>query len=187
MEIFIGILIGIIVLIFVILLLPVRISFKNDEENNLLFKIKFLFFSFPDKKSSGKHIKKEVKEEKPKEKKGILDSVKENKGLIIALLNELSSLFKKFTLKKFHLDILCSGSDAAQTAIKYGACCSLVYPLTSFIDSLMKPKYKNQQINIRSNFETKEEFIKYEIEISVKVISLVLTLIKVAIRKAKAS
>ncbi len=187
MEIFISILIALLALIFLVLLLPVSISFKNDEENKLIFKIKFLIFSYPNNKKKGKHIKQAPKEPKTVEKNGLLETVKESKDLIIAVLKELLALLRKFTLKKFYLDIMCSGKDAAETAIKYGACCSLVYPLSSFIDSLMKPKYKNQQINIRSNFESKDEFLRYEIEISVKIIYLALAFIKIAWQKAKKS
>lgn len=187
MEILLYILIGLIAIICIFLLLPVSILLKNDEQNNFIYKIKFLWFSFPQKKvKSGKHIaEKPVKTEKPSEK-SLMEKIKDSKELIIASIKEISSLIKKFTIKEFHLDILCSGKNAAETAIKYGACCSLVYPLTSFIDSLMKPKYKKQKINIRSNFESKEEHIKFELKLSVKIISLLIALIKIAIRKAKA-
>lgn len=191
MEILIGILIGLAILICFVLLLPVRINLKNDEENNFIFKIKILFFSIPNQNSQLEKTVKEragaKKEPKTVKKNGILETVKESKDLIIAALKELINLLHKCTVRKIYLDILCSGKDAAETAIKYGSCCSLVYPLSSFIDSLMKPKYKKQQINIRSNFETNEEHFKYEIEISVKIISLLISLIKIAWQKVKKS
>ena len=49
------------------------------------------------------------------------------------------------------MDINVSGSDAAQTAISYGAVCSAVYPAVSFITT--KIETEKNQVNIKPDYD----------------------------------
>ncbi len=197
MWIFLGIITFIVILITAILLLPVNIIIKNDENNNLILLYKILFKTFGEDPDPDNPLVKLIKEtsgvskiekkslEKNIEKSGLLNTVGDTMRILMNLLKEVAGLLKHCTAKKFHIKVVCSEDNAADTAITYGRCCSLVYPVTSFISSNMKVRKKGQNIDISPDFTGNESVLRYDLLISVRLYRAVIALFKVAYKEAK--
>lgn len=154
------IILGILLLLFLITLIRVQVFAYYSEE--FLLTVKILFFKIkilpakekPEKKKPEKKPKKEkkqkpeeeAKKEKPEEKKqSYLGKLKEKKGLsgLISLFTSiariaggaLKGLFSHIVIKKMDVGIAIAGSDASDTALKYGKLCSAVYPAVNIISA----------------------------------------------------
>ena len=153
-------------LIALLLLLPITAQIKF--ENDFFLKIKFLgltVYEFQNKKEqkAEKEKPKEKSEEaKPKEKEqGVFEKLKAKHGFKGAIreifdfagkvITEVKPQLLKIKFRKFKLDLIVVGSDAAMTALEYGAVCSIVYPVLSFIDQNLNIKLK--QINVSAGFK----------------------------------
>ncbi len=159
---------GILLLIALLLFLPItaQIKFKDD----LSLKVKFLgitVYKLKEKQEKPKTEKpeKEKTKQKPKEKEqGIFSKLKAKhgfKGAIKEIFDFASSVIReikpqllKIKFRKFKLDLIIVGEDAAMTAIEYGAVCGIVYPVLSFIDQNLNIKLK--QINVEAGFKHSE-------------------------------
>ncbi len=107
---------------------------------------------------------------KLKKKHGFIGAVKEIFIFANGLLSKFKNNLKHILVRRLCLDINIASSDAAQTAIEYGAVCSVVYPTLSLICSLANVKLK--QININADFDKKEPDFSFSAIIRVKVIFL---------------
>jgi len=151
-QIFLCVLGGIILLLWLILSIPVHVSFSYEDK--LYLSIRYLFVKIgilPLKEKKKKKPKKEKPAEEqqeepeaPKEKKKnpILDMVKANgfDGMMDVLksLGHVFSLYGGKLLKSVVFDeidiyLVIGKGDAAQTAIEYGKACQKVYPLVGFL------------------------------------------------------
>lgn len=197
MWIFIGIVAFLVVIITTALLLPVNIIVKNGENGEFTVRYKILHKTFggePSKPNSpvakaikqslgisrieGKALKQTAKD------KGLLETVSGTCHLISSLIKEIVEILNRVTIKKFHIDILTTGEDAAKTALNYGGCCVAVYPICGFINSKFKVKENAQKINISSGFDDNNGHFYYDIVISVRVSSVLARLIKLVWNEA---
>lgn len=197
MWIFLSILAFIVILITAILLLPVYIIIKNDENNNLILLYKILFKTFgenpdPDnpivnliKESSGVSKIEKKNLEKNIEQSGLASTVGDTMRILMNLLKEVPAILKHCTAKKFHIKVVCSEDNAADTAISYGQCCAAVYPITSFLSSNMKVKRRGQNIDISTDFTQGESVFRYDLLISVRLYRAIIALFKVAYKEAQ--
>ncbi len=161
---------GIAAVIAGILLTPVKLRIRYKEALECFFYIGFIRFRLypakPEKKKKSAKKKKtdgEKKAEKKKEEKK--PSLLEGKGLseITDLLKQIAELtkgvlkdfFGHIIIKNFSLSIKLAGDDAADTAIKYGTCCSVIYPLVSTI--LFAAKCRHYGVDITPDFDEKAE------------------------------
>lgn len=168
------ILLGIVLLFAIILAIPVKVCVRYKNSFFCRLHIGFvriiLYPPQPKKKKAKK--KKTEQQQKPapkKEEKKENDFLKEL-GLsgvvnLFTKLVELASgvlkdLFVHIIIKSFALSIKVAGNDAADTAVKYGKVCSVVYPLTSALIRSMK--YSDYGVDILPDFtegaESKVEF-----------------------------
>ena len=196
--IFLYILLGIILLIALLMLIPVGLKVSYDKDFKCLLKIGFVPITlYPQKpkkpkkkKHKPKHYEKKQKPEKEKKKINLL----EEKGLswFINLIKRVANLagdvlkdfFRHILIKKFMLSIRVAGDDAADTAVKYGYCCSAVYPAVGII--VWAVKCKDYGIDISPNFEenaTPE--IMIELEAKILVLWLVILVLKHGIKGLK--
>ena len=70
-------------------------------------------------------------------------------------VSALQDFFSHILVKKLSLSISVAGDDAADTAIKYGKCCAVVYPAVGTIVRVVK--CKGYGVDINPNFSEKAE------------------------------
>ena len=163
------ILLVIVFLIGFIIFCPFSIELVYQDEVKL--KVGYIFPIFkvlPQKPEPEKpDEKKQEKEKKPKKKNPVLEFTKKQ-GLdgIIELLKEITGIILKLVdtirrhiVMKTRLDLLVVGSDAADTAMKFGYACSAIYPLLSLIDRHTKLKKHEEYID--AGFEAEKTQVRF--------------------------
>ncbi len=197
MWIFLGIVGFLALLITVILLLPVYVVIKSDEEEGIILRYKFLGKTYgenPDpnnpiiktlKKAAGlsRLEKKEMK--KSTKKKGYFDTVRESLALILDLLKKILDLLKLCKVKKFYINIVSAEEDAAQAAINYGRYCAVASPVIAFIDANLKIGKRGRDINISCDYDKKEAAFDFDILLMVHLSRVLSALVKVIWEEAK--
>ncbi len=179
---------GIILLIALLLLLPITAQIKFKD--NFFLKVKFLGFTVyklkpeEEEKTEKEKPKEEKPKDKPKEKEqGIFQKLKAKHGFKGAIkeifdfagnvITAVKPQLLKIKFRKFKLDLIVVGSDAAMTALEYGAVCGIVYPVLSFIDQNLNIKLK--QINVSAGFKHLES--QFSVSFNVKANALLLLII----------
>lgn len=162
-------LLGIIIFIVVLFLIPVRVTAHYEGSFEMYVKYLFLKIKLFPKEEKEKKPKKEKKdkddkpkkEEKPKEKgDNIFLTFYKNQGfegvirLIADALNAVGGMFggifKHFVFRELYLEMKIAGSDAAETAIKYGKISSAVFPAMGLLCS--KARVKKYNIDLSPDF-----------------------------------
>ena len=183
MYVVLGILAALAALIAVILLLPVKIILKNDDENQFILRFRFLFMTFGDagdKKKSNtdnpivnallsatgfdrlqtKTVEKNIRND------GLKKTVSESYAMLSGLLREAVTLLKRCTVSRLHIKIRSSGGDADQIAIRYGQYCAATYSLLNILRNFIKIRKRGCNIDIGCNFLEKEPVFRYEVVLS---------------------
>lgn len=173
------------VLAFVVLLLFIPISLHIKYYGDFFVKLKIAGIKAyevepnedtqkpkPDTESDKKAKKQTEKAfDKLKKKYGFAGAVKEIFVFIKSVLERLKGSLKHIAIRRLCLDIKVSSSDAAATAIEYGAVCAAVYPVLSFIDSTANVKMKN--INISADFNSGDSDFGFSVIVRVRIIYLI--------------
>lgn len=158
------ILLGIVLLFAIILAIPIKVFVRYKNSFFCRLHIGFVrIILYPPQPKKKKAKKEKTEQQKPapqKEEKKENDFLKEL-GLsgvvnLFTKLVELASgvlkdLFAHIIIKSFALSIKVAGNDAADTAVKYGKVCSVVYPLTSALIRSMK--YSDYGVDILPDFK----------------------------------
>ena len=183
------ILLGILLVIFLLLLTPVKLKASYNENFRCVLKIGFVKFSLyppkPKKKKKKKKPKKADEEQKSEETKK--ESLIKEKGIswLFDLIKKIADLavgalkdfFRHIIVKKLMLSINIAGKDAADTAVKYGYCCSAVYPAFGIIVGAVK--CKNYGVDISPDFEEKaKSAVNMELEAKIKILWLLALVLK---------
>lgn len=178
--------IGTVVLItVVVLMLPLKVNLKFCEDFSLKVKFAFITLYKTEEKQETKQketiqktqVKKESLFQKLKSKNGFTGAIKEIFAFLGQVFEHLKVLFRFVWFKNVNLNLSVAGEDAAQTAIKYGAVCSVVYPVLSFFDSIANVKYK--RINVQSNFDSKESEFDFSLDINLQILVLIIAGFKI--------
>ncbi len=175
MWIALGIVGGLAALITVILLLPVKIIIKNDENDPLILRYKFLFKTYgedPDpndpiikalKTASGiDRLEKRVLQENDRVV-GVVKAVKESYSMLADLLKELWNLLRFCRVTKLMIKIRCTGDGADQVAIRYGEYCTATYSLLNVLRGFMKVRKRGCKIDIGCDFEGETSLFRYDV------------------------
>lgn len=200
------IIVGILLFLFLLLMIPVSFHFVYDGEPKLILQYLFIRIRLvppkekpeaqeskvenSEKQAPKKSEKKDNKLKKLYKKRG-LDGLLEILEEIISIIKDTSTkLIKHIVIKKLKIDLLIVGDDAADTAMKYAYVCSAVYPMISFIDSNIKLRKK--EIDINAGFNEKETKIFAETKVNIRpwfalgtIISGIFRSIKLALRIKK--
>ena len=152
------IILGIFAFLFLLLLCPITLT--ASYETQLEAKLRFLFFSY---RLAPKKEKKPKKNGKAKKQEEGSPAVQESK--LKRLMKELAQLLteavKDFlrhaNVKELELRLTAAGEDAADTAVKYGYACSVVYPVVSMITALSG--CKNYKVSVIPGFREKESSV----------------------------
>ncbi len=181
---------GVLLLIALILLLPItaQIKFNND----FFFKVKFLgitVYKLKEKQEKPKPEKseKQKNEQKPEEKEqgifaklkakhGFKGAIKEVFDFVSKVITQIKPQLLKIKFRKFKLDLIIVGEDAAMTAIEYGAVCGIVYPVLSFIDQNLNIKLK--QINVEAGFKYSESVFSTSFDVKANALLLLIIAFK---------
>ena len=196
MWIVLGILAFLATLITVILLLPVKIILKNDEQNELILRYKYLFKTFgenpdPDdpivkallsatgvERLQTKNVQKNIQTE------GLKSTISASFSMLIDLLKEVVALLKRCTITRLHITIRASGEDVDDAAIHYGQCCAATYSLLNVMRSFLKVRKRGCNIDLGCNFFEKSVF-RYEVVLSIRAARVLGGLWRVAMAEAK--
>ena len=198
MYIFLSILAIIIALITIILLLPVYIIIKTDQDGEVIIRYKILWLVFGENPNPNHPILKSVKQtigvtrlekdgfkKNANSKKELSENVKGSFSIIIGLLKRLLELLKSCTIKTLKIDIVCAESDAAQAAINYGICHAVLSPFLADLHSFMKVKRNAQKINITCDYLKNEGSYDYDIVLYVSVFRVIVAIFKAEFDEAK--
>ena len=179
------IILGVVLFFIAVLSIPVVLDMEYGDVFKLRVSWLFVKFNILPKDESKKKPKKEKKPkaEKPQAEKAptetsVTDAPKkdnpikifyEDQGVlgIVELINNVASYLGKFSkgflksiyIKKLRIRIWVTEGDAAQTAIKYGKFCQMIYPPLGFICSSCH--VKDYDVNIWAEYcgdKTKGEF-----------------------------
>lgn len=142
------------------LLCLVKLRFTAVYTDTLSVKLKVLFLEYtlvPFEKKPKKKRKKKIpkkkketddKKDKKEKKPSLVKKLSDKKGVdgLISMLTEvvklagstLKGLFTNIVIERFDLSLTVVGEDAADTALKYGKLCSVVYSAVSVICSTAK-------------------------------------------------
>lgn len=176
-------------------LLFINIVITMDYHSEFSFDVKWLFLKYrvypekektekdskPDKKKQ--QSKKPAKNEKPKS--SIFAKFYQNQGFdgVVTLIQNtaasLNTIFKRMihavTIKNLCIDLRVAGEDSAQTAIRYGTICSLIFPAVGTICATIR--VKKYHLNINPDFLGHESKANFNTMISVSPIRLVIAAI----------
>ena len=182
-----NIIIGIILFIFLILLIPVgvRVCYNDD----LLVELKIGFISiklYPPKPEKPEKEKKKKKKKKPSPKKEKEPKEKEKKpnllkekgvGWFVDLIKQVAVLaggvlkdfFRRLVIKNMQISITYVGEDAQDTAVKYGYFCLAVYPAVSILAQASKCRHYG--VDIAPNFDAKAKSVYYaDVWVSIRIL-----------------
>lgn len=160
----------ILTLICVILCLT-KLRFTALYDETLTLKLKVLFLEFtlvPFEKQQKKKRKKKVLKKKNKQtdnkkekKPSFIKKLSQKKGVegLLSMLSEIAELlsstvkgiFTNVVIERFDLSFIVVGEDAADTALKYGKLCGVVYSTVSVICSTAKCEDYN--VNVTPDFD----------------------------------
>lgn len=177
-----GVLVLLGIVCFIIVMLLINVKFYISFENEISAQVKYLFFKFNlsrnfkkeknantkeyeqshddaqgNKEKTSKNIKKKSKVKKLIEEKGVIGFLKIVKNFVVTLKNTSEYLIKHIYVIKFYLDVKICEGDSAQTAIKYGQTCAIVYPAMELI--FKNFNIKNYTVRISPDFNGKKSFI----------------------------
>lgn len=191
------IILGVLLLLFLLTLLNVWVLAGYNDELRLSVRIAFVKIQLvPPKqgkekkeKKPKKTQKKKTKEEKPEKKKsfsikeyvkqkgvsGILNIIKRTADFAVGTLNDI---FKKITVTRFYLMLRVAGSDAADSAVKYGQVCSVLYPALKVIGEVVT--IEDYDIDVEPDFSDEPKNVAQgEVTAKIRIISI----LKVAIKR----
>lgn len=192
------ILLGIALFVALVMFIPITLRASYKEEFWCAVYIGFVKLQLvpaKPKKEKKKKVKKQTpKTEQPKkatEKKPslikkygiewLLNLIKRVAELAVSALQDF---FSHILIKKFSLSISVAGDDAADTAIKYGKYCAVVYPAVGTIVRVVK--CKGYGVDISPNFSEKAETeINFDFVARVFVFRLVALAVKHGIKGLK--
>ncbi len=196
MWIFLGILLFLAVLITVILMLPIYVIIKTDQNGELIIRYRFLFKTYGENPDPNNKIVKTLKEasgitqiekntiQTDLKKLGFLENLSDTVSLLATLIKGVVDLLHYATAKVFKLNIICAEEDAAQTAISYGKCYAIVSPIISLVNSIVKIKKSNFNVNISCDYTGQNKTFQFETVLVIRLFRALSAFFKLAYKQA---
>ena len=153
-----------------LLLSPVVLTCRLDEDFCLTVSYLFLRFRlYPKKEKEKRPKKKAAKEAAAKQKKpnpfqrmvdeqGFAGAVGQVCQLVKTMMARLGWLLGHAKAKPFHLEIAVGGEDAAAVALAYGGVCAAAYPVLGGLWELMR--FGGFRTDIHPDFDGGNSFVK---------------------------
>lgn len=114
------------------------------------------------KSNSKDKIKKIISE------KGFSGFLKIVKDFLVIVKNLSIYLLKRIYVVKFYLEVKISEEDSAQTAIKYGQACSVLYPAMNFIFNNLR--VQNPYVKIYPDFNSEKTSVYFSMIFKIRLI-----------------
>lgn len=169
-------------LLFLLLLIPLGVGIRYQSENKEAFQITISYLFIKRKLLNGEEEENEAKEEESEEKpteEGLFakwSKLLHEKGLhaILSFCKEMSKLVgratkgigKRVQIKRFSVYLCIGGEDPADTAIRYGNTCAVVYPALAFLFS--HTCCKDKLILVDVDFTRQKDWIDFDSYFSIK-------------------
>lgn len=180
----------------VVLLLPVYVIIKNDENNNLLIHYRFLGKTYGEIPRPDNSIVKSLKEitgitrakerlSKEKLEDNAYQAVKELLDILGDLLREIASVLRYCTAKEFRIRVVCAADNAADTAISFGRVSALVYGFSAAVENLMRVRKRGRDLYVSCDFENGKKELYYAFHIRVRIYVLFPALLRLAMKEAE--
>ena len=177
------ILAAIILLIAVILALPIDIIIRNDKEKGVQLLYRLLGKIYGENPDPNNPIAKALKNivgVSHLESKERLQSTVEQSGLAATvsgtaltlklLLDRILWLLPRCKLRKLKIISVSADADAADAALHYGAACAVLYPLISYLETVMKVRKKAVRTHITCDFEAAEPVFELDMELRLSIL-----------------
>ncbi len=175
-----GIILAVIVLlILVILFLPIDIVLRYNGDKGFQLLYRFLGKLYGENPDPNNPIAKALKNLvgiSHLESKEHLRTAVEDSGFAGTLTGTLSSLkllidrvlwlLPRSKLKKMKVVSISAGEDAADTALAYGAACAALYPLISYLESVMRVRKNGVHTHISCDFEAEKAVFELDMAFS---------------------
>lgn len=199
------ILLAITILIIAILLTPVKFQISSKSGSEIKFRLFWGIFKI-DTKNNKKTKKPSMENSQQNNKKGLSEKTKKllgidkfeniktlkfnlketgfkgtfGKSIEITkfLMKQLGKLLSKVKLKRLHIEYVCVGEDAADTAVKYGVLSALVYPFVALLESSMNSKKNKLSVNLNCDFDKKESYYEFLCIVKLRIIYALIVFIK---------
>lgn len=174
--IFLYILLGLILLIFIALLIPVRFQIKYEDSPSFI--IKYLFLSYDLNEPEELESVEGEAEDEAEQVGGRFKKMFEKTGLsgFLSLIKEILSfisdagrfIYSKLKIRYFDLDICIGGEDAAEIALTYGGVSAAVCSFYGVLFNSKSCKKKKAAVNV--DFKRKDSVVKFECEVSLRML-----------------
>lgn len=180
MWIALGILAFLAILVAVVLSLPVKIIIRNNDQNELILRYKFLFKTFGENPNPDDPIVKaltsasgitRLKKERLQENirsTSLQKTVSETYDLLIDLLKEVVGVLRRCTVSKLHIKIRCVGDGADEAAIHYGQCVTVTYSLLNILRNFLRIRKRGCKIDIGCDHFGSKAVFRYDVILTVR-------------------
>lgn len=197
MWIFLSILALLAAIILFILLLPVKVIIKNDENEIFILRYKLLFKTFGENPNPDDTLVKTLKKaggidrfEKTAMKQnirtdGLQKTVSDSYDSLIDLLKELLFLFKRCTVTRLKIKIISADEDPSEAAIHYGLYNAITHTFLAVANALLKIRKRGCDIDIRCDYSASKSLFRYEIVFSIPLARVLAAFWRVVMAEAK--
>ncbi len=153
-----------------ILVTPISLIIKYENQLEIHLKIWGISFKLPFSRTNKKSKAKNKKKHTPSPKNNILSSFKLIIKVIKASLKSLKKISHKININNLKIILDVGSPDSATTAIRYGQASAVVYSLASLISSVSPPK--KYEVTVRPDFLKEKIYTDAEISISSRVFNI---------------
>lgn len=163
---------GIIGLIAVLLILPLRLNLRYQREEGLTYYAKFLFFRFEPSETPNERLTQQVfsilglsdvqnvtNAKRAVNAKGVSTTFRELTSVLKTLLGRIFWLLHHGSFRKFELQIIVGDEDAAEAAFGYGLICAAVYPMVGLLETVIP--FRRRTVDIRCDYDQEETHIDF--------------------------
>ncbi len=199
MWIALGIIGFLVALVTVILLLPVKVIIKNNEQEAFILQCRFLFKSFDveNDSASGNPVFKALKTALGMDKtnkeslqegasSGSLQKrVAETFSVLKSLAKELWALLRRCKAAKLKIAICCTGDDVDKAAIHYGACCAATYSFVNLLRNYFRVRERGCEVDITCDPFGEKSVFRYEVVLVFSVKQILTSALRVALAEFK--
>ena len=185
------------VIITVILLLPVKVIIKNDDNDILILRYRLLFKTYGEDPDPNDPIVKALKRaggidrlektavQENIQADGLQKTIRESYSLIVDLLKELLALLKNGTVTKLNIRIQSAGEDPADAAINYGIYQAATHTLVAVLREFVKIRKRGCKIDIGCNFYEQKTLFRYHLVLNIPFFRVLAAFWRAALAEAK--